>query len=92
MKLDEFHVADKRPGPVSHGNAVTRGDVGIGGHQVNLAAAAGGQYYKLGLEGVNAVVVEIEDVSAEAAFIHAFAAGVEGFGDEIYGNEIFIDV
>ena len=43
MELDELHVGDRRAGALGHGHAVAGGDVRIGGVEIDLAAAAGGQ-------------------------------------------------
>src|ERR1700720_101954 len=41
MELNEFHVGDCRSRSPCHRNAVARGDVRVGGVQINLATAAG---------------------------------------------------
>ena len=43
VELHELDVGDERPGPQGHGQAVTGGLDGVGGHREQLAGAAGGQ-------------------------------------------------
>eukprot|EP01022_Parablepharisma_sp_SALTPOND_P004214 TRINITY_DN118_c5_g1_i1.p1 TRINITY_DN118_c5_g1~~TRINITY_DN118_c5_g1_i1.p1 ORF type:complete len:1641 (+),score=478.48 TRINITY_DN118_c5_g1_i1:3715-8637(+) len=44
MELDEFHVCHAAAGTPGHGDTVAGGRIGVGGVQVDLAGAAGGQH------------------------------------------------
>jgi len=93
VKLDEFHVGDPGAGPVGHGDAVARSDIGIGRDQINLAAAAGSEDDILGLEGMDAIVMKIQNIGAKTATgLRVFAALQERFHDQIDGDEIFVDM
>src|SRR5437764_116027 len=43
MKLHKFHIGEGRAGAVSHGHAVTAGDIGVGGIQIDFAGSSGSQ-------------------------------------------------
>ena len=67
VELNEFHVgsaATRTPGGC---HAVAGGGVGVGGVQVNLACAAGGQNRVAGAEGHDAVGGFVQGIQAEAA-------------------------
>ena len=48
VELDELHVRDAAAGAPRHRDAVAGGGVGIGGVEVDLAGAAGGQHGVIG--------------------------------------------
>jgi hypothetical protein len=90
MELDEFEVGNGRAGPVGHGHAVAGGDVGIGGVEIDLAAAAGGQKHQAGGEGFHLAGLLVKDISAQAPD----GAGIEQLahflgGDQINGDVVF---
>ncbi len=58
---------DAAAGAPGHRDAVAGGGVGIGGVQVDLAGAAGGQHRVLGLEGQHLAGLDVLHVQAEAA-------------------------
>ena len=66
VELDELHVFGDRLGAVAHGDAVARGDRGVGGRGVDVAAAARGDDGAFGQHGLDLVGVEVEHVGAEA--------------------------
>ncbi len=43
VELDEFHVADGEAGAPCHGDAVSCGDIGVGGVGIDFSETAGGQ-------------------------------------------------
>ena len=51
VELDELHVGHPASGAPAHGDAVAGRDVGIGGVEIDLAGAAGGQHGMAGAEG-----------------------------------------
>jgi len=53
VELVELHVGDARPRPVGHCHPVAGRDVGVGGVQVDLSRAAGGQDRHPGEEGLD---------------------------------------
>ena len=53
VELDELHVGDGHARAVGHGHAVAGGDVGIGGVEIDLAAAAGGEEHVLRGDGLD---------------------------------------
>ena len=67
MELDELHVGDAAAGAPGHGDAVAGRGVGIGGVEVDLAGAAGGEHGMAGAEGDHPVAVAVEHIGAEAA-------------------------
>ncbi len=92
VELHEFHVGDGGPGPVGHGNAVAGGHVRVAGVQVDLAGAAAGQQGDLGGEGHDRIVVDVQDVGAQAAVLLKLAAFDLGGGDQVDGDVVFIDL
>ena len=42
--MDEFHVSDRHTRSVSHGDAITGSDGGIGGKGIDMSGAARGQH------------------------------------------------
>src|ERR1700753_3003033 len=81
MELNEFHVGDLRAGAIGHGDAVTGGDVGIGGVEIDLAAAAGGKEDGAGGEGLNFAGGFIQHIRADTA------VGA-GLGELLAGDEV----
>ena len=65
VELDEFHVLGHRLGAVAHGDAVARGDHGVRGRGVDVAAAARGHDGEFRKHGLDLVGVEIQDVGPE---------------------------
>ena len=69
MELNEFHVADGCAGAPGHGDAVARGDVGIGGVKIDLAASAGRQRNAVAAQGDYVAGFGVEDVHADDAIL-----------------------
>ena len=67
MELDELHVPHPAAGTPCHGHAVAGGDVGVGGVEIDLAGAAGGEHRVARGEGDDLVRLDVEHVGAEAA-------------------------
>ena len=67
VKLDELHVGDRGPGAISHGHAVTGGDVRVGGVEVNLAAAARGEDDRPRRVGLDCIGFIVQHANADAA-------------------------
>ncbi len=65
MELDEFHVGDARPGAPAHGDPVAGGDVRVGGVQVHLARAAGGEDGRARRDRPHVPCADVEHVGAE---------------------------
>ena len=86
MELDEFHVRDFGAGAPCHGEAVSGGDAGVGGVQINPSAAAGGQNDMIGSEGDDLASGFVEDVDTDAAVCADVAQFPEG--DQINGHVI----
>ena len=74
MELDELHVGNGGPGPVSHGNAIAGGDIGVAGVEVDLTRATGGEQGDAGREGFDLAAVTLQHVGAAAG-------GLMGGGD-----------
>ncbi len=87
MELHELHVRNRRPRPPRHRDAVARGDVGVGGVEVHLAAPAGGEDRAQRAEGFHLAGVLVEHVRAEAAVFRGEAE--LGAGDEVHGHVAF---
>ncbi len=67
VELDELHVLHPAAGPPGGGDAVAGGGVGIGGVEVDLARAAGGQHRVRGAEGADLAAGLVQGVQAQAA-------------------------
>jgi hypothetical protein len=67
VELDELHVRHPAAGAPGHRHAVAGGRVGIGGVEIDLAGAAGGQRRVAGAEGQHAVAGDVQHIGAEAA-------------------------
>jgi hypothetical protein len=67
VELDELHVRHPAAGAPGHGDAVAGGRVGVGGVEIDLAGAAGGERRVAGAQGQHAVAGDVEHVGAEAA-------------------------
>ena len=66
VELDELHVLHRGLGAVGHGDAVARGDVGVGRGGVDSPAAPRGKDGDLREEGVDLLRVGVEDIGAVA--------------------------
>src|SRR5690606_30564560 len=90
VELDELHVRDGGPGAVAHRDAVAGGDGGVRGVEVDLPGAAGRQQRRPREQRLDAALLLVERVDAEAVD----AAGPEGrhvlpevvLGDEVDGE------
>ena len=81
MELVELHVGDAAAGAPGHGDAVAGGAVRVGGVEVDLAGAAGGQHHELRLDDLHAVRLAVVGVGAA----HAVRRGAEPLrGDQIH--------
>ena len=93
VELDEFHVADPGPGPVGHGDAVSRGDVRVAGVEIDLAHPPGGQEGDGGLKGVHLPGQGVEDVGPQAGLIgvghHRTPAHQALAGDQVHPHVVF---
>ena len=67
MKLNEFHIAHTAARSPSGGDAIPRRRVWVGGVQIHLAGAAGGQNGVRGLEGQDTIVLRVQSVKPQAA-------------------------
>ena len=67
VELDELHVADPAARPPRHRYAVAGRDVGVGGVQIDLAGAAGGEHRVARGEGDDLARLDVEHIRAEAA-------------------------
>ena len=88
MKLHEFHVGNTAAGPPAHGDAVAGGSVRIGGVQIDLARAAGGQHGILRRHGQHMVALFVQDVCAITA---VFRLADFSPGNQIHRNVLFKD-
>ena len=68
VKLDELHVGHPAARAPGRGDAVAGGGVGVGGVEVHLARAAGGQNGVAGAEGLDLVPVHIQHIGPVAAW------------------------
>jgi hypothetical protein len=66
MKLDELHVGDRHARAVGHGNAVSGGDVRVGGVEIHLAAAPRGQHGHAGGKRLDLAGGFVEDIRPHA--------------------------
>ena len=88
MELVELHVGDAAARAPGHGNAVAAGAVGVGGVEIGLAGAAGGEHDEFCLDGENPAAGVIEHESASAAPPGA-SVGARVAGDEVDGGPAF---
>jgi hypothetical protein len=84
VELDELHVRDAATGAPGGGNAVAGGGVGVGGVQVDLARAAGGQ------NGVRALKVCTSSVASSSAYRprHWLAGGAVRQAQLVAGDQV----
>src|SRR5690606_12582930 len=90
VELDEFHVGNTTAGAPGHRDAVAGGDVGVGGVEIDLACAAGGEHGVACANGRDVAAVDVEYIGAEAAFFVA-APQLVG-GDQVEADVVFEDV
>ena len=89
MELDELHVGHPAPGAPGHGDTVAGSHVGIGGVEIDLARAAGGDDHETGAEGPHFVLLQIVDIGPQ----HSAAAALQlAFGDQVQRQVVFIDI
>ena len=67
VELDEFHVGHPAAGAPGHRDAVAGGGVGVGGVEIDLAGAAGGQHGMPGGKGFDLAAGLVEHIGAVAA-------------------------
>ncbi len=83
VELHELHVLQRQAGPQHHGVAVASLGVGAGAGEVGAPVAAGGEDRHVGLETVNAAVVQVPgDQAAAGAVLHHQVDG-EVFDEEL---------
>src|SRR5258708_23702692 len=78
MELNKFHVRNGRPGAVSHGHAVSGGNVRVGSVQIYFATTSGGQQCDGSGESIHlarGLVQHIDPEAAVAAYVAEFLAG-----------------
>ena len=94
VELDEFHVAHPAARTPSGGDAVASGGVGVGGVEVDLARAAGGQDGVGRLEGLDQILLNVEHVGAMAAAGRARRRALAelGVGDQVHQHVVFEEV
>ena len=94
VELHELHALHRAFGAVDHGNAVARGDVGVGGGGIDSSCAACGHQGDFGKEGVDFLGVGVEDVSAVAFDVRRAAGHFDTqvvLGDDFHGEVVFQD-
>ena len=69
VELDELHVHDLRPGPISDGDAIAGGHFGVGAHAVELAAAPRRQHHRPPLERLAGIRAGIEGSDTHGAAV-----------------------
>ena len=86
VELDELHVRHPAAGAPGHGDAVAGGGVGIGGVEIDLAGAAGGQHGMLGGKGSNLAAGLVEHIGAMAGVVlkPELVAGDQVDGDVVF--------
>ena len=89
MELDELHVRHRRPSSISHGHAIARRDVRIGGIKVHLAATPGGQQGHRSGECLDLAAGPVQHVNAEATIFSGRAELMAGH--QINGKMVFKD-
>ncbi|SMG62618.1 conserved hypothetical protein [methanotrophic bacterial endosymbiont of Bathymodiolus sp.] len=67
VELDEFHIGNSASRTPGHGNAVTRGCVGVGGVVVHFARAAASQHNVRAGQGEYALRLFVQNVSTQNA-------------------------
>ena len=88
MKLDKLHVCNFSARTVGHGDAITRGNVGIGGDQIHLAGTARAQDSVFGAISVNPVLIDIQNIGAQTVDDGSLAVFLD---DQVNADMIFID-
>ena len=88
MELDEFHVRYPAACPVGHGDTVTRGGVRVGGIEVDLAGAAGGDQRVRGADRDDLAGKVVQDIGSVAALVSRaeLFAGNQVDGDMVFEN------
>ena len=86
--MEELHVGDPRPGAISHGDPVTRGDVRVGGVEVDLPGSARREHGHRGYEGVDLSRLLLQDESALADAVAVLPSG----HDKVDGHEVLEDL
>src|SRR3989338_4435582 len=66
MELVELHISDTTSGPPGHGDAVSRGAIGIGRKEISLTGSTGGKNHEFCLEDIHRACFRRENVSADA--------------------------
>ena len=84
MKLDEFDIADPRAGTPRHGDAISGGDVGIGGFFEHAAQTAGGQQDRAGPHVAEAILLFLENHGAGRAIAREQQIGNRGIAFELH--------
>lgn len=89
MELDEFHITNLSLRPVGHGDAVRRGDRGVGRIAIELPHSSRGQKHRARSDGRtssklhSANAIAIQQLRAEFKFVNrnilkSFCFGIEG--------------
>ena len=91
VELHEFHVRHPATGSPGHGNAIAGGHIRVGGIQVHLGGAAGGQYHGAGQDNVGFPGLNIVYVGTATAFFFALfpVGGVVFLHDQVHGHPVF---
>src|ERR1035437_3300917 len=83
MKLKKLKIRDMRPGPVGHGNSITRRCIRIGCIEINFTGTPGCENRDICRKSENLSGAHIQHVHAETAA--RFSPGAKDFA---FGNEI----
>ena len=78
VELNEFHIKDWDACPIGHRDSVTSGDVGIGGIEVNLAAATRSDDDGIGAKGFHLSIFRVQDIDAVASIGFVKAQSLRG--------------
>ena len=92
VELHVFGIFDTHPGAVSHGDAGTYGRWAVGGVQVDLPHAAGGEHCPVGEDGFDPAELFVEDVRPGALVLQLVAEivvlGVVVRGEQVNGGAV----
>src|ERR1051325_5684702 len=89
MKLDEFHVRDRRARAKGHSDTVTSGNIRVGRIQINFAAATRGQKHMGRRKRLDFSVSFIESINSDASIGAALTKLL--CGDEVNSEVILED-
>jgi len=92
VELDEFHVGDRRTGPVGDGDAVPRGDVGVARVEIDFPGSPRGEDGGVREEGVDRPRLHVENVRADRLVLPPPVERLQlAASNEVDGGVVLVD-